>query len=147
MNASRSTFAAALATAALLAGVADAAAQGLAGYVGPPARVYYQPAPPCGPECVINTLADAVIRVAPLFIKPRCCAQTPPVAALPPPATNGAAPDGAKQPDALDELPTKPLAPGAITRSEIQAALVDWCQSGNENAPLCVKLRKRPGER
>jgi hypothetical protein len=138
-----------LAIAAVLACAGSAEAQGLVGYVGPPGRVYDRPAPVCGPECVINTLADAVIRVAPLFIKPRCCAQTPPPYAAPPPATNGSAPAPAppNQPDALEELPTKPLVPGGITRGEIQAALVDWCQSGHENAPLCVKLKKRPGEK
>lgn len=82
--------------AAALIGAGSAEAQGLVGYAGPPVQVYDRPAPPCGPDCIINTLADAVIRVAPLFVKPRCCAQ-PPTQAAGPPATNGsaAAPAGA----------------------------------------------------
>ncbi len=105
-----------------LACAGSAEAQGLVGYAGPPVRVYERPAPPCGPDCIINTLADAVIRVAPLFVKPRCCAQ-PPTQAAAPPATNGSAasPAPPNQADALDELPTTPLVPGGITRMDIQA--------------------------
>ncbi len=108
-----------------LASAGSAEAQGLVGYAGPPVRVYDRPAPPCGPDCIINTLADAVIRVAPLFVKPRCCAQPPTQAAALP--ANGSATASAppNQPDAVDELPTAPFVPGGITRMEIQAALVD----------------------
>lgn len=46
--------------AAALFGAGSVEAQGLVGYAGPPVQVYDRPAPPCGPDCIINTLADAV---------------------------------------------------------------------------------------
>jgi hypothetical protein len=40
---------------------------------------------PCEPERTINALANAVTRVAPLFIKPRAAPETLGLAPLPPP--------------------------------------------------------------
>lgn len=63
-----------------------------------------QPYGPCQPERVIDSLADAVLRVAPLFIKPK---STP-----------------APQPVAQVEVP-QPLHPPGMTREQWKHSLVD----------------------
>lgn len=137
--------------AAALIGAGSAEAQGLVGYAGPPVQVYDRPAPPCGPDCIINTLADAdrvaaIVRQAALLRAPARSRRRKPQGRRQRTVRPRPRPAPPNQPDALDEIPTKPLVSGGITRMEIQAALVDWCRSGHANQPLCVKLRKRSGE-
>lgn len=47
-----------------------------------------QPYGACEPERVINSLADAVLRVAPLFIKPKSASALQPVAQVEPPQSS-----------------------------------------------------------
>jgi hypothetical protein len=72
--------------------------------LSPPGVAQAQPYGSCEPERVINSLADAVLRVAPLFVKPR--------------------PASALQPVAQVESP-QPLQPPGMTREQWKRSLLD----------------------
>ncbi len=56
---------------------------------------------PCGPERTINALANAVLRVAPIFMKPRAHAET------------------------VGAAPSAPLPPASLTREQWKQSLIE----------------------